>query len=192
MTECSQESSRKRGSLKKLGKLMPKPKLGRAKSGDDLIAMKEETHRESSRPRRRSTATSESNKEKLRSFKAMIKPAGKVSRGSSDNGRLRSSISQDDLPPVTPKTVRRPVRPQMIESPRSKASPQREPSLSPDDVQKPSTSSYITGILDTLYDSYIKDDEDGGSDGDSDGAYGHHSSSNLLDMSLNKFVEWAE
>ena len=192
MTECSEESSRKRGSLKKLGNLIPKPTIGRAKSDDELLFMQEETKREVSRPRRRSTATSESNKEKLRSFKEMISPAGKATRNKTtvENGRRRSSL-QDQLPPVTPKATSRSVTPQVIESPQSKASPQREPSLSPEDVQKPSSSSYITGILDKLYDSYIKDDEEDGSDGDSDGGYGQNSS-NFLDASLTKFVEWAE
>ncbi|KAL3896146.1 MAG: hypothetical protein SGARI_007249, partial [Bacillariaceae sp.] len=105
----------------------------------------------------------------------MISSSGKTTKNkpAAENGRRRSSL-QDELPPVTPKAARRsvtpviPVSPQVIDSPQSKASPQREPSLSPEDVQKPSSSSYITGFLDKLYDSYIKDDEEGGSDEDSD------------------------
>jgi hypothetical protein len=191
MTESSEASSRKRGSLKKLGKLVPKPMTGRSKSGDDLHTMQEEMRRECARPMRRSTATSESNKEKLRSFKEMISQAGKTKNNTPLEGRRRRSSLQDELPPVTPKTAPRSVTPHLIEPLISKSSPQREPSLSPDEVKKPSSSSYITGFLDKLYDSYIKDDDGDGSDDDSEGGYGKNSAT-LLDLSLNKFVEWAE
>ncbi|KAL3914638.1 MAG: hypothetical protein SGILL_006023 [Bacillariaceae sp.] len=206
------ETSRKRGSLKKLGNLIQKTKVGKTRSGDDLSCMQEETKQERSKPmKRRSTATSESNKEKLRSFKDMISPVGKTTKDkdSTEKPRRRATLKDEQLPPsprkdrrrsshqtavppITPKKERRSVAPQVTESPRPVSPVDREPSLSPPEVKKSPGGSYLTGILDSLYDSYINDDDDGeGSDGDSDCGYGHNSS-NLLDMSLNKLVDWAE
>lgn len=186
-----EDTPRKPGSLKKLGKLMQKPKVQRSKSGDDLELMKEKANQDRQTNRRRSTATSESNKEKLKSFKEMIAASSNKSKPTPENGRRRSSL-QSELPPVTYRTQRSSA---IVEMPQPKSSPQREQSLSPEEVKKPpiaakGSGSYVTDFLDKLYDSYIKDDNGEESDDESD-SYANKSRS-LLDMSLNKFVDWVE
>ena len=172
-------------SRRNLGRILPKSNgVGRSKSGDELEVMQQ---KQRTMTKRKSNATSESNKEKLKSFKEMISSTRTSKSSGTDQQRRASKPWANALPP----THTRPQRTLDMEQKNQESSgqQQREPSLSPEEVKKPSSSSYLTGFLDQLYDSYIKDEEDGGSDDDSDdGGYGH--SSSLLDMSLNKFVEW--
>lgn len=195
----SEDTPRKPGSLKTLGKLMQKTKLQRSKSGDSVDLMREEAKKEPDSRRRRSTATTESNKEKLKSFKEMIASSNRGASKSKPAIRSEKRRSlQSELPPVTPKIQRRSMGSHFsVETPKvNDAPPEREASLSPEEVKRPSNastqsgSSYVTSFLDKLYDSYIKDDDGEDSDEDSEG-YGNNSQS-LLDMSLNKFVEWVE
>jgi hypothetical protein len=168
----------------KLGSLIGKKKNGRSRSGSEDHSVTEgesvsEELRRERRAGRKKEPTAESNKEKLKSFKEMIATSHK------SDGKRRHSSTQEATPcRGTPSHAR---------EEQSLSPPEREPSLSPVHVKKPASSSYITGFLDKLYDSYMKDDDDDGegSDDDDDKGYGRKSTS-LLDMSLNKFVEWAE
>ncbi|KAG7359186.1 hypothetical protein IV203_015775 [Nitzschia inconspicua] len=195
--EMNEDVAPKPGSLKSLGKLIHKTKVQKSRSGDDLELMRAEVKKEPQRHARKSTATAESNKEKLKSFKEMIAASNKTSKSKSapeDKGR-RSSL-QSEILHNTPRTTRRSLGSQPVESPPRNSSPPREPSLSPEEIKKPistprtSASSYVTGFLDKLYDSYINDGDCDGSDDDSDA--GGRKPTSFLDLSLTKFVDWAE
>ncbi|KAG7355144.1 hypothetical protein IV203_004500 [Nitzschia inconspicua] len=195
--EMNEDVAPKPGSLKSLGKLIHKTKVQKSKSGDDLELMRAEVKKEPQRHARKSTATAESNKEKLKSFKEMIAASNKTSKSKSapeDKGR-RSSL-QSEILHNTPRITRRSLGSQPVESPPRNSSPPREPSLSPEEIKKPistprtSASSYVTGFLDKLYDSYINDGDCDGSDDDSDA--GGRKPTSFLDLSLTKFVDWAE
>jgi hypothetical protein len=191
----SEDTPKKPGSFKTLGQLIPKNKLPISSSSSD--AVKVEQRKEDRPQRRRSTATAESNKEKLKSFKEMISATNRANKNTSpvENGRRQSSL-QGDNPPVTPRAQRRSIGFPLEQSGTNLSLPQREPSLSPEVVKKPSSAtqplntSCVTNFLDKLYDSYMKDDDGEGSDDDSDD-YGQKSRS-LLDLGLNKFVDWVE
>jgi hypothetical protein len=184
----------------KLGVLIsPRLKPTRSRSGDlekmqdGLPTADEQSKSEPFKLERRpSLATPESNREKLRSFKALIampspkrstrspSPAA-IQREQEQNprrGSFQQGINQQS-PEKSPSSRRGSTSRENVRA--------REPSLSPEEVKKPASSSYITSFLDTLYDSYV--DPKGGNDGDSDDdGYG----GGLLESSLNKFVEWAE
>lgn len=66
--------------------------------------------------------------------------------------------------------------------PRRPLPPEREPSLSPEDTRKPK--SMINNLLDNLYDSYVKGEDDEGSEDD---MRGMNDSVSRLDMSLTRF-----
>ena len=66
--------------------------------------------------------------------------------------------------------------------PRRPLPPEREPSLSPEDTRKPK--SLINNLLDNLYDSYVKGDEEEESEDD---MRNMHDSVSRLDMSLTRF-----
>jgi hypothetical protein len=193
-----EDTPKKPRSLKKLGQMIQKNKVQIPSCSCDNT--KGEQRKKEDRPhqRRRSTATAASNKEKLKSFKEMISITDQTSKSqttSLDVGKRRSSLPQDN-PPVTPKAQRRSIAYSLEDTGTNLSIPQREPSLSPAEVKKPSSAaqqlntSYVTNFLDKLYDSYMKDDDGGGSDDDSD-EYDKKPRS-LLDMGLNKFVDWVE
>jgi hypothetical protein len=174
--------------LKKLGNLVTMKKPGKSKSGDDLEAMQqhiksEPRQKEERASRRRSKPTNESNKEKLKSFKEMIASSNK-GKETPESSRRRSESKNESMPPI-PSTPR---RSSASTSTSPSTPPGREPSLSPEVVKKPASSSYITGFLDKLYDSYMKEDDGSDEESDDDG-YGKPQG--LLDMSLTKFADWA-
>jgi hypothetical protein len=102
----SEDTPKKPGSFKTLGQLIPKNKLPISSSSSD--AVKVEQRKEDQLHRRSSSATVESNKEKLKSFKEMISATNRANKNKSpvENGRRRSSL-QGDNPPVTPRAQRR-------------------------------------------------------------------------------------
>jgi hypothetical protein len=202
-------------SINNLGVLIsPRMKPPRSKSGE-LESMQGSLHMEDegtkSEPfkmeKRSSLPTSESNREKLRSFKNMIAmPPLKTSTRSPSPAAVqreqepksrRSSMKHEQHQQVAEKSRRGSLQhhqqPPQSPAPRrgsvsSKEIKTREPSLSPEQVKKPGSSSYIASLLDSFYDSFVADGDEEGSDEDG----GYDNSQGLLESSFNRFVEWAE
>lgn len=135
----------------------------------DLDSDSEEDHARSSHSRSTRRSSPDKNPKKTKTFKQLLGKKVTPSRtkssdfeASGSGGRGRKGRAQS--PP------RRPLP------------PERELSLSPEDVRKPK--SLINNLLDNLYDSYVKGDE---GDDEEEDMNNMHNSVSRLDMSLTRF-----